>query len=94
MDKISIKYKLKLYPISESGEVIYHGGMLDVIRIDFSEKWVECKAECTNALVCMSDMMLGRRRLDRWYYGDNRDERDKQSELWVEVDGELYKTEN
>ena len=94
MGKINIKYKLKLYPISEDGEVIYHGGMLDVVRIDFSEKWVECKKDYTNALVGMSDLILGVHRLDRWYYGDNRDERDKQSELWVEVDSELYKTEN
>jgi len=87
---MKIRYKLKLYPITEDGEEIYCGGFLDVIRIEFDTKSVYTKVEYTDALRMLTDNMMYGHRLDVWHYGDNRDERDQQSELWASIDDNEY----
>ena len=87
----NVKFKLKLYPISEDGEQVYEGGWLDVISVNFVEGSVECYTEYTNSLVAVMDLTIFRRhQVDTWYYKDNRDKRDKQSELWFSVNGGEY----
>ncbi len=91
---MDLKFKLKIYPITEDGEEIFTGALLDVISINFVTKAITARAEYISPLVGLRDMLLGGR-LDTWHYGDNRDGRDKQSELYFTInDGNLIKYED
>jgi len=84
-----MKFKLKVYPITEDGEVIYQGGMADVVRIEFDTGDVYVNRSYNNSLLLLTDCLLGGCKLDCWNVKDNRDGRDSINELYVDDDGVL-----
>lgn len=91
---MKINFKIKLYPISEDGEEVYHGGFIDVLSVDFLRGAVTTYSEYTNPHIACIDYILSRRQLDEWFLYDNRDERDKQTELWRSIDDGEYELVN
>lgn len=87
---MKVKFKVKVYPISQDGEEIYCGGFYDVVRVDFVEGWCQSRTIYSNGLIMLTDKMFSRTQLDTWYLKDNRDKRDKQSQLWCSVNGTDY----
>lgn len=94
---MKIKYRLKVYPITEDGEVIYEGCWINVTAIDFEEGWIEGEAHFLEfgdpSHTVIYGMFFGKQR-GKWFYKDNRDKRDKISELYVSVnDGEYVRVD-
>ena len=87
---MNVKYKLKVYPITENGKEIYCGGFYDVISINFASKIVTTLSEYSNHLILLSDSMFGKRELDEWNLKTDIDGRDKQSELYISINGGKY----
>jgi len=88
---MKIKFKLKIYPITENGEEIYSGGFLDILSIDFRYGFVVCYDGYSGTLNGLAQLFLGRSTTE-WYLNPvhSYDKRDEPSEIHMSIDDGEY----
>jgi len=82
-----MKLRIKLFPITEDGEQIYHGGYFDIIKLDLVNGIATTWSEYVSPYMGLYQLVSGSRRRDDWYLFDNRDGRDEQTILQYSIDG-------